>query len=194
MEKLINTLKNYKEQLIIDSLRYKLLNPKKLSDYDILIKLEKFDDNKTCFGDLGLVDQAENVTNFGIYLDEKLIGYFGSYITHAKYTSRKFFAICLKKEYRGIGIGKIVLKQMLNLFFSDDFKTNSIYMTAIEDNDESIHLIENSGFHIFKGFRELDYFDVNGEEKKQKQYLYTKKEYLKDKDKILKYGISKPKD
>ena len=189
--KLINVLLEYKEKLLIEKLNYKELDISNLEDVAIVKEVSEFDTSKKCFGDYSLFDDFDYYTNYAIYFENELIGFLGYTESHPKDTTRIIPCLCIKEKYRNIGIGYIIINQLLNNVFEyyDDIK--SIYLTIIENNIPSIRLAKSLGFYGFPGYRENDYIQVNGTLEKQNHYLYKRKDYEKNKKEHLPYGDMK---
>ena len=189
--KITNTIKKYKERIIIEKLNYKELNIDNLEDILIIKRLTEFDTSKYCYGDYSLFAGFDEYFNYAIYLGDELIGYLAYIFSHPKDITRFIPCICLKEEYRHIGIGYIVIKQLMNTLFETFSDLKSIYVTALEKNTQSINLAKSIGFYEFPGYRENDYFLVNGKEEKQNHYLYKRKDYQKNKKNFISYGYMK---
>lgn len=186
-EKLIDTLKEYKENLIISQLYYEELRSNNLKDINTLEEIFKFDDAKTCFGDYDTDGILDEYFSLAIYMKSELIGGVMYTISHPRDLTRIFIVLCLKKEYRGSGIGSIIIKQSINSLFTEFGNIKSLYVTVLKSNKKCINLIEKNNFYKFNGYRDNDYLLVNGKNEVQYHYMYTIKDYKNDCEILKKY-------
>lgn len=87
------------------------------------------------------------------------------------------FAISLRKEARGKGVGQSAISILLDKAFSE-FNLERVYLNVLSDNNRAIHVYEKCGF-IYEGeFRKHIY--IHGKYKSLKWYSILRKEYFSD--------------
>lgn len=87
------------------------------------------------------------------------------------------FAISLRKEARGRGVGQSAISILLDKAFSE-FNLERVYLNVLSDNNRAIHVYEKCGF-IYEGeFRKHIY--IHGKYKSLKWYSILREEYFSD--------------
>lgn len=185
IEDLITVLKKVKEQRIITQLQYRELNPENEQDLNTINLLTSFDEEGTCFGDYDVLDTAGNYYNLGIYLEGNLIGYL-AYAFHQFSIPTIFnICLCLKKEYRSLGIGRIILLQAINTIFTCYDDINNIIAEIVYDNEKSLKMVKRIGFKEDKSRQSL--FLSQGKLKVEKCFNFNYKNYLTKSRELTKY-------
>ena len=182
---IINVLKEYKDKLICDNIKYRIIDV--YQDEKTINNIKKIDDKKLYFGGYDLEELREclhNYYNLGVYYRDKFIGYIGWCNCKNNRELQIIPTIIIKKEYRCLGFGDILLKKFINSTFLDYHVFNSIY-TSVNDRDYvSLRMVQNNNFREFNGYEKNN----NGELEKKKYFLYTVDEFNKNKKKLKKYG------
>lgn len=84
------------------------------------------------------------------------------------------YAIALRYEAQGKGMGTFATKQILNYAF-ETLKLNRVYLNVLADNINAIKLYEKCGFDFEGEFKE--HIKVNGQVKNLKWYGILKENY-----------------
>jgi len=190
---LVDALRKYREKLIIERLSYRVLNPDMALDYRTLRMIASYDENKSFFGDRerSSFGEPSEYLDYAIFFERELIGYVGYRYSHSKDLSRYMPAIIIKPKYQQIGIGDVVVKQLINTLFTEYDGTKSIYAIILQDNGASINLVEKNNFTQFKGYRENDFVYIDGKAQQTVHYLYTVKDFKRDQKRLMKYRTMK---
>ena len=176
-EELIVLLKEIKEKQILENLEVRKIISRNLIEEGV-----GFDNNHTCYHSYDnindiIVGLFISANNFGIYYNNEYIGIISAYYQYYKDLSRLEFAICIKEEYRNIGIGKYCYDMLIDQYFKSD-SIKSIHLTIREDNKGSRLLAEKCGFKLYPGYKVNKIFkDEDGNKYPQVQYLLKKKDY-----------------
>lgn len=178
---LINILKKHRDNLILQKINYRLLKRRNEDDREILREIEKFDNQRFCFGDYNILDVCMQYINFGIFYDKELIGYFGFCYHSDEIDDTFLITILLKEKYRNCKIGDVVLKQMLCYIFENYEYINNIYASVLISNISSRKLMNNNYFDEIESDNNLflsdSFFSVNGVLKEIKQYVFKREQY-----------------
>lgn len=146
-----------------------------------------FDTEHTCFHSYDNIKDIItglfiSAVNFGIFYKDEYIGMISSYYQYYKDLGRLEFCICLKDEYRNLGIGKFCYDILIRESFKNDH-IKSIHLSIKEDNIGSRLLAEKCGFKLYPGYKVNNVFkDEQGNCYPQVQYLLKKKDYKKKKN------------
>jgi RimJ/RimL family protein N-acetyltransferase len=98
---------------------------------------------------------------------------------HYDFLEKLEMGICIKEEFRNLGIGKYCYDNLIRLAFEKK-GIKSIHLSIREDNIKSRMLAEKCGFKLYKGYKCDQYFvDLEGNKIPQVQYLLKKKDYIK---------------
>lgn len=84
------------------------------------------------------------------------------------------FAISIRKKYRGKGLGKQAIKDILEIAFYE-LKLNKVYLNVLSDNVNAIKAYEKSGF-IFEG-ELVNHIRIDNEYKNLKLYGIWRSNY-----------------
>lgn len=84
------------------------------------------------------------------------------------------FGYYLPREYRGQGLGKVMIDSFLNRVFSK-LKLHKIYATTASSNTSSIRLLERFNFHLDGILR--DHYWIGNDMHDQLHYSLLKKEW-----------------
>ena len=115
--------------------------------------------------------------NYGIYYNDKFIGIISVYYQYYKDLTKLELSICIKNDYRSIGIGSICYDYIIDNYFKKD-NIKSIHLSIREDNVKSRQLAHKYSFKKYEGYKCDNYFiDINGNTHSQVQYLLKKKDY-----------------
>lgn len=180
-EELIFLLKELKKKELLENLELRQIFSRSLIEQGVL-----FDNDHTCYHSYENINDVIiglfiSATNYGIYYKDEYIGIISSFYQYYKDLGKIEFAICLKKEYRNLGIGKYCYDVLINEQFKNE-SIKSIHLTIRDDNIESRNLAKKSGFKLYPGYKSNAMFcDQLGNVYPQVQYLLTKKEYIKNK-------------
>lgn len=190
---LVDALREYREKLIIERLSYRVLDPTLALDYRTLRIIASYDKNKSFFedGDRASFGELSEYLNYAIFFERELIGYVGYRYSHPRDLSRYMPAIIIKPKYQKIGIGDVVVKQLINTLFTEYDGIRSIYAVILQDNQDSINLVEKNNFVQFKGYRENDLAYIDGNAHQTVHYLYTIKDFKRDQKKLMRYRTMK---
>ena len=186
---LITVLKRVKEQKIISQLTYQELNPDDQKDLDIIKLLTTFDEEGTCFGDYDVLDSVHNYYSLAIYLDDNLIGYLAYSFHHFQIPNIFNICLCLKKEYRSLGIGQIIISQALNTIFTGYDDITKVIAEIVYDNEKSLQLVKRIGFKENKQYQTV--FLSQGKLKVEKSFEFNYKNYLTKSEKLARYRTLK---
>lgn len=84
------------------------------------------------------------------------------------------FAISIRKKYRGQGLGKQVIKDILEIAFYE-FGLNKVYLDVLSDNTGAIKLYEKIGFQLEGEL--INHIKINDEFKNLKLYGIWRSSY-----------------
>jgi len=189
-QKMINILKEYRNELIISKISYRLLRRRDDADRRMLKEILSFDNNNFCFGDYTTLDIFMQYMNFGIFIDEELIGYFGFHYHDVEAGDTYVLTMLIKDNYRNCKIGDVVMKQMIYFIFDNYDEINNLYASVLDENYASQKLVTNNLFCEINNddilFCENAFLPVNGELKKCNQYVLGRKQYSKERYKRYK--------
>lgn len=97
------------------------------------------------------------------------------------------YAICLRKEAQGKGIGEIATKELLCRAFSK-FGMEKVYLNVFSDNFRAIRLYEKCGF-VYEGTFRKHLF-VRGDFRTLRWYSILKEEYnIQEVEKVCSGGV-----
>jgi [ribosomal protein S5]-alanine N-acetyltransferase len=109
--------------------------------------------------------------------DEPLLPY--GKVTMFDYNPRNLsaeFGYYLPLEHRGKGLGKLMVRQLLNKAFGHhEWLLNKLYATTASGNTPSIHLLQRLGFSLDGKMRE--HYWINGQTQDQLWYSILKREW-----------------
>jgi len=179
--KLINTLKQIRNIKMYEDIDLIDIN----GNRDLIVQGILFDDEHTCYHSYNsLEDMITSLLvsscNYGIFYKNEYIGIISAFYHYYKDLSRLELSICIKKEYRNSGIGKLCYDYIIGGYF-DEENIKSIHLSIREDNIKSRMIAEKCGFELYKGYKCDNYFiDLEGNIIPQVQYLLKKKDYKKN--------------
>lgn len=181
-EELVVLLNKIKKQELLKNLELR-----KINSIGLIEEAVNFDIDNTCFHSYDNIKDIVtglfiSAVNFGIFYKDEYIGLVSSYYQYYKDLGRLEFCICIKKEYRNLGIGKFCYDILIRESFKND-NIKSIHLSIREDNKGSRSLAESCGFELYPGYKVNDVFkDEQGNCYPQVQYLLKKKDYKKKKN------------
>lgn len=85
------------------------------------------------------------------------------------------YAICLRRDAQGKGIGAIATKELLYIAF-EKYKLERVYLNVLSENINAIRLYEKCGFSYEGEFRKHVF--LRGEYKTLKWYSILREEYI----------------
>lgn len=170
--------------------KQKILNNveiKRIDDINLIEKGVTFDNEHTCFQKYSNINNLARslifvADNYGIYYKDKYIGYACLHLQHYNFSEKLEIGICIKEEFRNLGIGKYCYDNLIRIAFEKD-EIKSIHLSIKEGNEASIRLAQKCGFNEYSGYKSCAIFeDVNGNAHPQLQFLLKKKDYKKKKN------------
>lgn len=180
---LIDIFKEAYLEKIITNLEYHLLDTNNDTDLNTINLLTTFDEEGFCFGDYDVLAGCEKYLNFAIYLEHNLIGYLG-YCYHYENEDIFSLCLCLKPNYQGKGIGKVILAQVINTIFNE-YDIAKVVAEIVEDNHKSWHLFTSFGFKEKEKHTFL--FPTRGFLLPQHELEYSRSDYNKEKKYLRRY-------